>query len=81
MAGMWSTVLVDPPSARSTLMAFSSDFYEASIESVEEGKKYKVKVNFRPGADQKSYVDEMIINTDDPQEPSIRVRLIARGVL
>ncbi len=62
-------------------VAFSSNFYEASVESVEDGKKYKIKVNFRPGVDQKSYVDEMIINTDDPQEPSIRVRLIARGVL
>jgi hypothetical protein len=62
-------------------VAFSSAFYEATIEPVEEGKKYKVKINFRPESDQKSYVDEMIINTDDPQEPSIRVRLIARGVL
>jgi hypothetical protein len=62
-------------------VAFSSDHYEASIEPVEEGKKYRVKVNFRPDTEQKSYVDEMIINTDDPQEPSIRVRLIARGVL
>jgi hypothetical protein len=62
-------------------VAFSSEFYEAIVEPVEEGKKYKIRINFRPGADEKSYVDEMIINTDDPQEPSIRVRLIARGVL
>lgn len=62
-------------------VAFSSDHYEASVEPVEAGKKYKVRVNFHPGNEQKSYVDEMIINTNDPQEPSIRVRLIARGVL
>lgn len=62
-------------------VAFSSTNYEARIEPVEEGKKYKVRVSFHPEADQKSYVDEMIISTDDPQEPSIRVRLIARGIL
>ncbi len=62
-------------------VVFSSTFYEASVEPVEEGKKYKVKVNFRPGTEQTSYVDEMIINTNDPQEPSIRVRLIARGIV
>jgi hypothetical protein len=62
-------------------VAFSSDFYEASVEPIEDGKRYLVKVNFRPEGEKKSYVDEMIINTDDPQEPSIRVRLIARAVI
>jgi hypothetical protein len=60
-------------------VAFSSDFYKASVEPVEEGKTYKVTVRFHPSADQRSYLDEMIINTDDPQEPSIRVRLTAHG--
>lgn len=60
-------------------VAFSSEYYKADIEQVEEGKKYKVKVSFRPEVEQKSYVDEMIITTDDPQEPSIRVRLVARA--
>ena len=63
-----------------TDIKFSSDNYKASVEPMEDGKKYKVMVGFRPGEEQKSYVDEMIINTDDPQEPSIRVRLLARGV-
>ena len=61
-------------------VAFSSGFFNASISPVEEGKKYRIRVNFSPGSEQTSYVDEMIIKTDDPQEPSIRVRLIARGV-
>jgi hypothetical protein len=63
-----------------TDITFSSDRYHASVEALEDGKKYKVLVGFRPAADQQSYVDEMIIRTDDPQEPSIRVRLLARGV-
>jgi hypothetical protein len=61
-------------------VTFSSDSYKADIEQVEKGKKYKLKIQFHPEVEQKSYVDEMIISTDDPQEPSIRVRLIARGI-
>jgi hypothetical protein len=63
-----------------TDITFSSDRYQASVEPLDEGKKYKVVVGFSPSGEQKSYVDEMIIRTDDPQEPSIRVRLLARGV-
>lgn len=63
-------------------VTFSNGGYKADVESVEDGKKYRIKVNFHPEVvEKKSYVDEMIINTDDPQEPSIRVRLIARGAL
>ena len=61
-------------------VAFSSDFYKASVEPVEEGKQYNITVSFTPAGDQKSYVDEMIINTDDPNEPSIRIRLMARAL-
>jgi len=61
-------------------VSFSSDSYEASVEQVDEGKKYKVTVRFLPVVDQKSYADQMFIRTNDPQEPSIRVRLIARGI-
>ncbi len=47
---------------------------------VEPGKRYKINVNFAPGAKKKNYQDEMIINTDDPQEPSVRVTILARGL-
>jgi hypothetical protein len=57
---------------------FSSDLYEAAVEPLEGGKSYKVTVSFQPGEEKKQYVDEMIIKTDDPQEPSLRVRLLAR---
>ena len=63
-----------------TDVSFSNDRYEAKIEPMEDGKKYKVIVSFTPDANQRSYVDEMVISTDDPTEPSIRVRLLARGV-
>jgi len=59
---------------------FSSSYYKADIEPLEDGKKYKVTVSFRPPVHKSSYVDEMVINTDDPQEPSVRVRLLARGI-
>ena len=58
---------------------FSSDFYEASVEALEDGKRYKVTVRIHPGT-KDSYIDEMIIKTNDPQEPFVKVRLLARGV-
>ncbi|MEJ2720636.1 MAG: hypothetical protein P8181_05785, partial [bacterium] len=59
---------------------FSSPGYTADVEAIEDGKRYKITVNFSPGEKKRQYVDEMIINTDDPNEPSVRVRLLARGV-
>ncbi|MFQ5510907.1 MAG: hypothetical protein ACE5EO_03560 [Candidatus Krumholzibacteriia bacterium] len=57
---------------------FTTDAFRASVEPIEEGRKYQVKVNFQPGTQAQAYLDEMIINTDDPQEPALRVRLRAR---
>jgi len=59
---------------------FSSRDYNAEVEPIEEGKRYKVTVSFSPESKKKNYFDEMIINTNDPQEPSVRIRLIARGI-
>jgi hypothetical protein len=61
-------------------VTFSSDKFHANVEPIEEGKKYRVTVNFLPGVDAQSFLDEMIINTDDPQEPSLRVQLRARKI-
>jgi len=58
---------------------FSSSYYSAKIDPIETGKKYKVTVTFRPVVQKMSYFDEMIVHTDDPNEPSIRVRLVAHG--
>lgn len=61
-------------------VSFSSDFYKADVQPLEDGKKYRVTVSFAPGVVQDAYADEMIITTDDPMEPSLRVRLLARGI-
>jgi hypothetical protein len=63
-----------------TNIEFSSAQYQASVEPIEDGKKYKVTVGFRPEMQRRNYSDEMLIKTDDPSEPSLRVRLVARGV-
>ena len=47
------------------------------------GKRYKVLVSFVPPErpePAKNLIDEMIIQTDDPREKQIRVRLIARSI-
>jgi hypothetical protein len=61
-------------------VSFSSDRYVAKVEPIEKGRMYRVVVGFHPDSDKVSYSDEMFINTDDPLEPAVRVRLIARGV-
>jgi hypothetical protein len=58
---------------------FSSTDYTAEMETVEPGKRYRIKVAFLPTSKKKTYQDEMIINTTDPQEPSLRVILLAHG--
>ncbi len=58
---------------------FSSADYKAEVELLEDGKRYKIKVDFHPTSKKSNYFDEMIINTNDPQEPSLRVQLLAHG--
>jgi hypothetical protein len=59
---------------------FSTHDYKAQVEPVEPGKRYKINVTFAPEAKKRNFQDEMIINTDDPQEPSVRVNILARGL-
>ena len=59
---------------------FSSLDYKAEIELLEPGKRYKILVTFVPTTKKNAYQDEMIINTDDPQEPTVRVNILARGL-
>jgi len=61
-------------------VSFSSKHYKAVVETIENGKSYKVSIRFSPVEVQRHYSDEMIVNTDDPHEPSVRVRLIARSL-
>jgi len=59
---------------------FTSPDYKADVEKLDNGKRYKINVAFQPSSKKNNYHDEMIINTSDPQEPSLRVILIAHGL-
>ena len=59
---------------------FSSPDYKAEVELVEPGKKYRILVTFAPTTKKQNYLDEMVINTNDPQEPTVRVKIVARGL-
>jgi hypothetical protein len=59
---------------------FSSPDYEAEVEPLEDGKRYKIKVAFLPSSKKRNYYDEMTINTNDPQEPSVKIVLLAHGL-
>lgn len=57
--------------------------FKAEIETVVPGKRYKVSVVFSPptkNGDRHNEMGEMIIRTNDPTEPSVRVRLVARAL-
>ena len=62
---------------------FSSDRYEANLAEVVPGKRYNVEVTFHPPVKKlprQREVGEMIIHTDDPNEPTLRVKLVARAM-
>ncbi len=57
--------------------------FKATVASVTPGKQFKVEVTFQPPlkrtASQRE-TGELIINTNDPREPSVRVHLVARAM-
>lgn len=61
-------------------VTFSKDYYSADVETIENGKTYRLTVTFKPEQTRRHYSDEMIVKTDDPLEPSVKVRLIARSI-
>lgn len=61
---------------------FDSDRYKAKIDEEVPGKKYKITVTFRPPVKEEPNQvanGEMIVHTDDPSEPFVRVKLVARA--
>jgi len=57
--------------------------FKADVETLVPGKRYKVNVVFSPPvrkSDRQNEMGEMIIRTNDPTEPSVRVRLVARAL-
>jgi hypothetical protein len=68
---------------RITEVTTSNPNFVAALETVTPDQQYKVKVTFTPPARKQSKQTEsgeMIIKTDDPQEPMLRVQLVARSI-
>ncbi len=57
--------------------------FKATVEPVTPGKQFKVEVTFSPPLKRsptQRETGELIINTNDPREPSVRVHLVARAM-
>ena len=53
------------------------------FETLTPDQQYKIMVTFTPPTRRQTNqteTGEMIINTDDPQEPTLRVQLVARSI-
>jgi hypothetical protein len=64
-------------------LQFSTDKFVGEIESVQPGRRYNIKVTFSPPVKKQprqTHVGEMTILTDDPREPELKVRLVARSM-
>jgi hypothetical protein len=61
----------------------SNPNFTAKFETLQADQQYKIMVTFTPPVRKQSKqteTGEMIINTDDPQEPQLRVQLVARAM-
>jgi uncharacterized protein DUF1573 len=61
----------------------SNPNFVAKLETLTPDQQYKIMVTFTPPTRKQSKqteTGEMIINTDDPQEPTLRVQLVARAM-
>jgi Protein of unknown function (DUF1573) len=57
--------------------------FTAKLETLTPGQQYKVTVTFNPPTRKtakQTETGEMVITTDDPQEPTLRVQLVARAM-
>jgi Protein of unknown function (DUF1573) len=60
----------------------SNPNYKATVDAVTPGLQYRVQVTFTPPVrtqGKQTEAGELVIHTDDPQEPAMRVQLIARS--
>jgi hypothetical protein len=63
-------------------VAISNSNFKATVDTVSPGQQYRIQVTFTPPVLKKARqaeVGEMIIHTDDPKEPAVRVQLMARA--
>lgn len=61
----------------------SNPNYKATVTEVTPGQRYRVQVTFTPPvrtSGKQTEAGELVIHTDDPQEPSMRVQLLARAL-
>jgi len=66
-----------------TEVTTSNPNFVAALETVTPDQQYRVKVTFTPPTRKQAKQTEsgeMIIHTDDPQEPTLRVQLVARAL-
>jgi hypothetical protein len=57
--------------------------FKAWVEPVQDGKQYRVQVTFTPPLKTQTVQNEtaeMIIHTDDPSEPAIKLQVAARAI-
>jgi len=78
-------IVVTKASGKFTIknVTISNPGFKAFINTVTEGQQYRIEVTFTPPAKKQikqTEAGEMIINTDDPQEPALRVQLIAHSM-
>jgi hypothetical protein len=59
-------------------ITFSTEGYRAKVDPLREGQSYKVTVDFFPESGGKNYMGEMVVHTDDPLEPIVKIRLLVR---
>ena len=64
-------------------VSISNSNFKAVVDPVTPGKQYRLQVTFTPPArnnkERQSETGELIIHTDDPKEPAVRVQLVARA--
>lgn len=66
-----------------TEVSVSNPNYRAVVDPVTPGQQYRVHVTFSPPArtpGKQTEAGELVIHTNDPQEPTVRVQLIARAL-
>lgn len=64
-------------------VTLSNGAFVSATETVSEGKQYRLQITFMPPAKKKTKQNEtaeLIIQTDDPMEPAVRVQVVARAM-
>jgi len=79
------TITLTRPDGRFQIkdVTVSNPNYKATVDAVTPGLQYRVQVTFTPPLrkqGKQTEAGELVIHTDDPQEPAMRVQLIAHSL-